>query len=489
VSSEEQILAAVGAADVPDSRALATVLHSEHQAVVGCLKSLASAAMLLLTQHETKVFRLTEEGEVAAKDGSPEARVWALLPATMKTLEDALGKEVAKVGQSKLAKLVAFNKDGGTVTLERKADNFVDSAQQLLQTIHGLPSLEEELVVSKVDKAALEELKKRKMLAAGTTTWFAVAKGPKFALQRVKEATEITREMLADESWASAPFKAYNFHALGKPVDGGHLHPLLKLRQEYREIFLELGFEEMTTDTWVESSFWCFDSLFVPQQHPARDLQDTFFLSDPAVTTDHPADYLERVAATHEAGYKCPFSIPETQKNVLRTHTTACSARTLYRLAQTSFRPGKYFSIDRVFRNEEMDRTHLCEFHQIEGFVVDRNLSLAHMMHVLEQFFLKIGVKKLRFKPAYNPYTEPSMEVFGFHEGLQKWMEVGNSGVFRPEMLRPMGFPEDVTAIAWGLSLERPAMMKYALNNIHRLVGHDVELAFVKTAPICRIQP
>ena len=112
----------------------------------------------------------------------------------------------------------------------------------------------------------------------------------------------------------------------------------------------------------------------------------------------------------------------------------------------------------------------------------------ANILQVLEQFFLKIGVNQLRFKPAYNPYTEPSMEVFGYHEGLDKWMEVGNSGVFRPEMLQPMGLPEGVTAIAWGLSLERPAMMKYALNNIHKLVGHDVDLAFVKNTGICRVQ-
>eukprot|EP00992_Anisonema_acinus_P015620 TRINITY_DN9818_c0_g1_i1.p1 TRINITY_DN9818_c0_g1~~TRINITY_DN9818_c0_g1_i1.p1 ORF type:complete len:199 (-),score=33.09 TRINITY_DN9818_c0_g1_i1:176-772(-) len=186
-------------------------------------------------------------------------------------------------------------------------------------------------------------------------------------------------------------------------------------------------------------------------------------------------------------GYRSPFSEAVTRTNVLRTHTTACTSRTLYRLAQEGFKPGKYFSIDRVFRNEEMDKTHLCEFHQIEGCVIDREIGLANMMHVLEEFFIKIGIKQLRFKPAYNPYTEPSMEIFGYHEGLEKWIEVGNSGVFRPEMLRPMGFPEDVTAIAWGLSLERPAMMMHGFNNIHKLVGANVSLNFVKSAPICRL--
>merc|ERR1712083_1243089 len=144
----------------------------------------------------------------------------------------------------------------------------------------------------------------------------------------------------------------------------------------------------------------------------------------------------------------------EAAKNLLRTHTTAVSARMLYKLSQQEhFTPAKYFSIDRVFRNETLDATHLAEFHQVEGLVADRNLALADLIGLLYAFFEKLGIKKLRFKPAYNPYTEPSMEIFSYHEGLKKWVEVGNSGVFRPEMLLPMGLPDDVSVIAWGLSL------------------------------------
>lgn len=207
---------------------------------------------------------------------------------------------------------------------------------------------------------------------------------------------------------------------------------------------------------------------------------------------------------------------------------------------QKPFTPAKYFSIDRVFRNETLDATHLAEFHQIEGVVADHGLTLGHLMGVLREFFTKLGrqagprwavlvgprmpwppgssstplfprfpcpgITQLRFKPAYNPYTEPSMEVFSYHQGqggtwswegegclrlptlspgpfhcqahsqahcqtqhhphdlpcpspsstgLRKWVEVGNSGIFRPEMLLPMGLPENVSVIAWGLSLER----------------------------------
>merc|ERR1712241_1275989 len=225
------------------------------------------------------------------------------------------------------------------------------------------------------------------------------------------------------------------------------------------------GFTEMPTNNYVESSFWNFDALFQPQQHPARDAHDTFFISDPARTEIFPRDYLDKVKSVHShggfgsQGYGYDWKQEEAAKNLLRTHTTAVSARMLYRLAQQEkFTPQKYFSIDKVFRNETLD-----------------------------QFFQKLGVEKLRFKPAYNPYTEPSMEIFSYHEGMAKWMEIGNSGVFRPEMLLPMGLPEDVNVIAWGLSLERPTMIKYKIDNIRDLVGHKVDLNMVQENPLCRI--
>lgn len=185
-------------------------------------------------------------------------------------------------------------------------------------------------------------------------------------------------------------------------------------------------------------------------------------------------------------GYKYDWKRAEAQKNLLRTHTTAVSARMLYALAQQKeFKPVKYFSIDRVFRNESLDATHLAEFHQVEGVVADKSVTLGDLIGVLYEFFSKLGMKKLRFKPAYNPYTEPSMEIFGYHNGLKKWVEIGNSGVFRPEMLRPMNLPEDVNVIAWGLSLERPTMIKLGIDNIRDLVGHKVDLQMVFDSAIC----
>ncbi|VAI49758.1 unnamed protein product [Triticum turgidum subsp. durum] len=159
----------------------------------------------------------------------------------------------------------------------------------------------------------------------------------------------------------------------------------------------------------------------------------------------------------------------------------------LYKLAQEEhFAPKRYYSIDRVFRNEAVDRTHLAEFHQIEGLICDYGLTLGDLIGVLEDFFSRLGMSKLRFKPAYNPYTEPSMEIFGYHEDLKKWVEIGNSGMFRPEMLLPMGLPEGVNVIAWGLSLERPTMILRNIDNIRKLFGPKVDFKVIKDWQICR---
>jgi phenylalanyl-tRNA synthetase alpha chain len=197
-------------------------------------------------------------------------------------------------------------------------------------------------------------------------------------------------------------------------------------------------------------------------------MHDTFFIKKPASCLKIPAEYMEETKKIHSKGgygskgYQYEWKEEEARKNLLRTHTTAISSQMLYKLAQQKeFKPVKYFSIDRVFRNETVDQTHLAEFHQCEGFVADRGIGLSNLMGMIDTFYSKIGIKNLKYKPAYNPYTEPSLEIFGYHPQLKKWVEIGNSGVFRPEMLRPMGLPADVNVIAWGLSLERPTMIHY----------------------------
>lgn len=241
---------------------------------------------------------------------------------------------------------------------------------------------------------------------------FRIRKGPKFALEIIKEETDLTADMLSSGAWKSATFKPYNFKALGSNQHAGSLHPLNKVRQEFRQMFFEAGFSEMPTDRYIESGFWNFDALFVPQQHPARDLQDTFYISDPktagrpaAVDADDKrdyAEYLDNVKQAHQdgkygsIGYRYPWAEEESLRLVLRTHTTAVSAAVLHELASKSKNgrvpPARFFSIDRVFRNETVDATHLCEFHQVEGVIADYGLTLGGLMEFMENFFGKMGI-------------------------------------------------------------------------------------------------
>ncbi|XP_030031295.2 phenylalanine--tRNA ligase alpha subunit [Manduca sexta] len=472
-----------------DTIEIASEFNEDHQKVVGAIKSLETLEMVTAIKVQHLKWELTEEGLHVADNGSHEAVIYSSIPdggmaqaEIMKTVPNA------KVGFSKAmsAGWIYIDKSGGAPLVKKKVESITDTVQEhLIEIRKGIDNLPQNVK---------NDYKKRKLMQEITIKGFKLSKGPQFATTIKKLETELTTEMMLSGSWKTLQFKPYNFQALGQPPECGHLHPLLKVRSEFREIFLEMGFTEMPTNQYIESSFWNFDALFQPQQHPARDAHDTFFMSTPAKTENFPMDYLERVKKVHSEGgygsqgYRYKWKIEEAQKNLLRTHTTAVSARMLYRLAQQDqFTPQKYFSIDKVFRNETLDATHLAEFHQVEGVVAERGLGLADLISVLDAFFKRLGFDKIQFKPAYNPYTEPSMEIFAFHTGLDKWIEIGNSGVFRPEMLLPMGLPEDVNVIAWGLSLERPTMIKYHLNNIRDLVGPKVDLRMVQESRICRL--
>ncbi|KAJ8523491.1 hypothetical protein ONZ45_g127 [Pleurotus djamor] len=491
-------------------------------AILGALNSLSSRDMVTYETHEVISHVLTPEGEQIVDQGSHEARVWSALalkgqgdPVSPAQLKKLVGDETAKVGQGRAFKNGWVGKEGdGLVKL---VSDIKDVTKDDLVEIKATGTL-------KSGEKTLADLRKRKLIVQKKGQWFSVNKGSNFSTSIAKPETDLTVDMLTSGSWKTSTFKKYNFEAEGIPTNGGALHPLLKVREEIRNIFLEMGFAEMPTASFVESGFWCFDALFVPQQHPARDLQDTFYLSDPSTSLPPRKDYYDLVSKVHEhggfgsTGYRAPWVEEESRKLLLRTHTTASSAHMLYKLAakcrgehvegdeseythgaepttgsergdpktDDGFRPAKLFSIDRVFRNETMDATHLAEFHQVEGVVADRNLTLADLIGFMRVFFNKMGIEKVRFKPAYNPYTEPSLEIFAFHPMLNRWVEVGNSGMFRPEMLEPMGFPKDVRVHGWGLSLERPTMIRYGINNIRTLVGHKVSIDGIENSPAVR---
>jgi len=460
------------------------------QKVVGAIKSLEALGDVVSTEiYQVKRWEVTKEGLEVIAEGSHEYRVYAAVGVEGVEQSKLLASTGAwgKIGFSKAMSLgwIAIDKAKGRVV--RKAEGVADTVQAHLNLIQSGAG-------DSIEAKVKTEYKKRKLVEEVTEKHYKLRKGSNFSTKIEKAPTELTAEMMSSGSWRSTKLKPYNLDALGMDPGAGCLHPLLKVRAEYRQIFLEMGFSEMPANNFVESSFWNFDALFQPQQHPARDAHDTFFISDPQTSDRFPEEYKERVQRVHSQGgfgsqgYGYDWKIEEASKNLLRTHTTAVSARMLYRTAQqTKFVPQKLFSIDRVFRNETLDATHLAEFHQIEGVVADYGLTLGDCIGVINTFFTKLGIEKLRFKPAYNPYTEPSMEIFSYHEGLGKWVEIGNSGMFRPEMLLPMGLPEGVNVIGFGLSLERPTMIKYKIDNIRDLVGHRVDLDMVKRNPICRI--
>ncbi|KAJ3357742.1 Phenylalanyl-tRNA synthetase, beta subunit, cytoplasmic [Allomyces javanicus] len=461
----------------------------ENQALHGALTSLERREMITYETIEFDKWVLTAEGADIEANGSHEAKVFNAIPAdglAIGDLANKVGAESAKIGQGKAFKNKWIGK-GKNGQLVRLVATIRDVTQEDLATIkktHAHP-----------DAKVLAELKKRKLCDKEKVTHYRVAKGPHFSTVIVKQATDLTVDMLLSGSWQNLDFKKYNFDALGQEPSGGHLHPLMKVREEFRQIFFEMGFEEMPTNRYVESSFWNFDALFQPQQHPARDMHDTFFLKNPATSNRFPKACMEQVKQVHSTGgfgsigYGYDWKEEEAEKLLLRTHTTAVSSNMLYKLAhqEGGFTPAKYFSIDRVFRNETVDATHLAEFHQVEGVIADVGLTLGDLIGFINVFCQKMGVTNIRFKPAYNPYTEPSMEIFSYHQGLGKWVEIGNSGMFRPEMLGPLGLPDNVRVIAWGLSLERPTMIKYGIDNIRELLGHKCDLEMIQKNPICRL--
>lgn len=459
-----------------------TTLHS-------ALTSLWAKEMINFTKLETEKWILTAEAEEIVKEGSHEYR---LLKEVMKSLEglkiaDVNSKlgDVGKLGQGKAFKNGWVSKNGDTLIAKVAELPAEDKVVEQLKQIRETGTL--------ADKKDLVELKKRKLVSLTKIVGFRITKAAKFALTIKTLETDITSDMVANGSWKDAEFKPYNFNSEGVAPQSGALHPLNKVREEFRQIFFSMGFTEMPANQYVESGFWNFDTLFVPQQHPARDLQDTFYLKDP-VKAGEPEDkkYWENIKQVHEngkygsIGYRYPWKSEESLRMVLRTHSTAISSAMLHKLADDP-KPIRLFSIDRVFRNEAVDATHLAEFHQIEGVLAGYDITLGDLIGFMEDFFAKMGVHGLRFKAAYNPYTEPSMEIFAYHKGLGKWVEIGNSGMFRPEMLESMGLPKNLRVLGWGLSLERPTMIKYEVSNIRELLGHKVSLDFIETNPAARL--
>lgn len=294
----------------------------------------------------------------------------------------------------------------------------------------------------------------------------------KQGLRLEEDLGQITPELLKSGKWRGFKLRPYDMHAPVQATTGARFHPLARTIRHVSSIFAEMGFTEIE-DEYVHNTFWDMDVLFTPQDHPARDMQDTFYLSNPR---ELPLDtgLSRKVRNAHETGgstgstgWRYKWSSAEARKTLLRTHTTVATIRYLSKHRKG---PVKIFSVGRIFRREAMDATHLSEFFQIEGVLMEKNASLDMLCNVLREFYSKMGLPQIRMRPGYFPYTEPSMEVEVLYNG--KWIEMGGSGVFRPEVLRPLGVRDPV--IAWGLGLERLVMLRHGFTDIRDLYISDI---------------
>ncbi|MEJ2260753.1 MAG: phenylalanine--tRNA ligase subunit alpha [Nitrosopumilaceae archaeon] len=255
-------------------------------------------------------------------------------------------------------------------------------------------------------------------------------------------------------------------------------HPLKDTIDEIREIFVTLGFSEIY-GTMTQSSFWNFDALFTPQDHPARELQDTFYLDGISDKKIASPEQIRQVSSSHKKNWRYQWDINEARRMVLRTHTTCV---TIKHLAETKPDEARVFSLGRVFRNEKVSYKHLVEFNQIEGVVVGRDANLRNLMGIQQEFYRRIGITKIKFWPTFFPYTEPSLQTMVYNERLGKWVELFGMGIFRPEVTKPLGITKPV--LAWGGGIERIAMLKYGLDDVREFYNNN--LNWLRSATKCQ---
>jgi phenylalanyl-tRNA synthetase alpha chain len=295
------------------------------------------------------------------------------------------------------------------------------------------------------------------------------------------EVAQISSELLQTGRWKDVTFRKYDVRTFAPSVYPGKKHPLTRMADEVRRIFVQMGFTEID-DEYVQPAFWNMDALFTPQDHPARDIQDTFYLKNPSRIELDDENLIDIVRSVHEDGWKTgslgwryKWTRREAERALLRTHTTVS---TIKYLSKHPDPPVKVFSLSRIFRNEAIDTTHLPEFVQIEGIVMEKDASFDMLCGVLREFYRQMGFEEIRIRPGYFPYTEPSAEVEVHYNG--KWMELGGAGVFRPEVTAPFGVKYPV--LAWGLGFERLAMLRWNLTDIRELYISDIDL--LRKSPI-----
>jgi len=456
---------------------------SDQVHVAGAGQALHEAGLIEISESSSRSVGLGREGQKAASNGLLEARIWNWLLQAEESERNMQGLFSAGFERHEAGPGVGLLKSLG-VKVE-SGSFFWEGEKEVTATIESRTSFIQSLEDSQhdagsLDSSLIDHFQGRKGLIeiedTITRNWTLTKAGVEYnteGLEEVQQIGEITPELLQGESWRDAEFKPFDVNAPAPIPAGGRPHPMQALIERIRSVFLEMGFSEIEGD-YVQSAGWNMDALFIPQSHPARTMQDTFYLNDPEKVEVAP-EMLDLWAKVHEHGHDTgskgwgvKFDKEEAQKGLLRTHTTV---NTIRHIAENPHAPSRVFGIGRVFRQETIDRTHLPEFHQIEGIIHEPDANLPMLISTLKTFYAKMGYPDVRVRPAYFPYTEPSVEVEVFWRG--EWLELGGSGIFRPEVTEPLGTEWPVCA--WGMGLERLAMLVLGLDDIRELYQPDLE--------------
>jgi phenylalanyl-tRNA synthetase alpha chain len=454
--------------------------------------NMSSKDLLSLRTEEDCIITLTDEGLRYAKLGLPERRI----------VNQAKGKRILSVHE--LINIEDWEKPIGLAWLKKKAWGTVKAGKVEIsgEAVKGADEKLIELIASEGRvymsnlppdlRKAIDVLKERRLIKIekSSARFISLSKLGREALKGeievVEEVSRLTRDLIVSGKWRNVVFKKYDVTLPSYRIPIGRLNFVRDVLDYIRQVWVEMGFMEMEGPL-LETCFWNYDALYVPQDHPARDLQDTFYVKNPKFGRLPDKDLVEKVCKVHESGWVTGstgwgyrWNPEEARRTLLRTHTTCLSARTLAALKDAEL-PARFFAVSKVFRNEKPDRTHLCEFYQTEGIVVDENANMKHLIGYLKEFFRRLGFPEARFRPAYFPYTEPSLEVEVYHPAMDKWVELAGAGIFRPEVVKPL-LGREVPVLAWGLGPGRMIMLNYNLKDVRELTMNDLNL--LRDAPV-----
>jgi len=476
-ASFEELLSSTGLKDVQLMRALQWLQNKG----------------LITVQDELKEMVLPDSnGRLYLKQGMPERRFLEAIkdaPLTISELKakTGLSDQEVEVCIGILKKKLAIEIEKGKKGLQF---SITENGKDLLQR----GSLEENflkklpLEVSRMEREDLfcyEELKRRNRIIKSEFVKGRIISltnlGSEIASYDLSQELieQLTPEILKNGEWKVKKFRRYDVKAPVPQAYFGRRHFVNETIDYIKRIWLDLGFKEMEGN-FVQSSFWNFDALFTPQDHPARELQDTFFLLNPEKASLPENNLVKRVSETHEngwttgsKGWRYKWNSEEAKKLVLRTHTTVLSARTIAGLKKSEL-PAKFFAVGRCFRNETQDWSHLFEFYQVEGIVIDPNANFKHLIGYLKLFYQKMGYDNFKIRPGYFPYTEMSAEIDVYDKEHGKWIELGGAGIFRPEVVKPL-LGEEIPVLAWGLGLSRIISQYYKLDDLRRLHSNNLK--------------